>query len=129
MRLLLQLALILSVCFIGDFLHRVCGIPLPGNILAMLILFLLLCTKLVKVDQIAEMSDFFLKRLPFFFLPPTIGILAVYGVLKGNLILSHKGLSFLFFLLSILATIVTFAVTGKVTDIMVNVQKKRKKDA
>ncbi len=121
MRLLLQLALILSVCFIGDFLHRVCGIPLPGNILAMLILFLLLCTKLVKVDQIAEMSNFFLKRLPFFFLPPTIGILAVYGVLKGNLIL--------FFLLSVLATIVTLAVSGKVTDIMVNVQEKRKKDA
>ena len=121
MRLLLQLALILAVCFIGDFLHRVCGIPLPGNILAMLILFLLLCTKLVKVDQIAERSDFFLKRLPFFFLPPTIGILAVYGVLKGNLIL--------FFLLSVLATIVTLAVSGKVTDIMVNVQKKRKKDA
>ena len=121
MRLLLQLALILSVCFIGDFLHRVCGIPLPGNILAMLILFLLLCTKLVKVDQIAEMSDFFLKRLPFFFFFFSIGILAAYGVLEACL--------FLFFLLSILATIVTFAVTGKVTDIMVNVQKKRKKDA
>ena len=121
MRLLLQLALIFAVCFIGDFLHRVCGVPLPGNILAMLILFLLLCTKLVKVDQIAEMSNFFLKRLPFFFLPPTIGILAVYGVLKGNLIL--------FFLLSVLATIVTLAVSGKVTDIMVNVQEKRKKDA
>ena len=121
MRLLLQLALILSVCFIGDFLHRVCGIPLPGNILAMLILFLLLCTKLVKVDQIAEMSDFFLKRLPFFFLPPTTRPPADHGVLTPNLTPP--------LLPSVLATIVTFAVTGKVTDIMVNVQKKRKKDA
>ncbi|MDY6283909.1 MAG: CidA/LrgA family protein [Hallerella sp.] len=121
MRLLLQLALILSVCFIGDFLHRVCGIPLPGNILAMLVLFLLLCTKIVKVEQIEEMSNFFLKRLPFFFLPPTIGILAVYGVLKGSLLV--------FFLLCIFATIITMAVTGKITDILVNIQEKRKKDA
>lgn len=112
MRLLLQLALILSVCFVGDFLHRVCGIPLPSNILAMLVLFLLLCTKLVKVDQIAEMSDFFLKRLPFFFLPPTIGIIATYEVLKGKILL--------LVLLCIVATIFTMAITGKTTDFLVN---------
>ena len=112
MRLLLQLALILAVCFIGDFLHRVCGIPLPGNILAMLILFFLLCTKIVKVEQIAEMSAFFLKRLPFFFLPPAIGILGVYDVLKGNILV--------LLLLSIIATILTMAITGKVTDILLS---------
>jgi holin-like protein len=108
MRLLLQLALILSVCFIGDFFHRVCGFPLPSNITAMLILFFLLCTKIVKVEQIAEMSDFFLKRLPFFFLPPSIGILAVYGTLKGNIPV--------LILLCVVTTVFTMAVTGKVTD-------------
>ena len=120
MRLLLQLALILAVCFIGDFLPRVCGIPLPGNILTMLILFFLLCTKIVKVEQIAEMSAFFLKRLPFFFLPPAIGILGVYDVLKGNILV--------LLLLSIIATILTMAITGKVTDILLSrFEKKEKK--
>lgn len=119
MRLLLQLALILSVCFIGDFFHRVCGFPLPSNITAMLILFLLLCTKIVKVDQIAEMSHFFLKRLPFFFLPPSIGILAIYGILKGNILV--------LILLCIVATIFTMAVTGKVTEFLVERFEKRKR--
>ena len=118
MRLLLQLALIFAVCFIGDFLHRVCGVPLPGNILAMLILFLLLCTKIVKVEQIAEISDFFLKRLPFFFLPPAVGILAVYDILKGQILI--------LVFLCILATIITLAVSGKVTDILVTFSEKRK---
>lgn len=118
MRLLLQLALILSVCFIGDFFHRVCGFPLPSNITAMLILFLLLCTKIVKVDQIAEMSHFFLKRLPFFFLPPSIGILAIYGSLKGNIPV--------LVLLCVVATILTLAVTGKVTDFLVKRFERKK---
>ena len=118
MRLLLQLALILSVCFIGDFFHRVCGFPLPSNITAMLILFLLLCTKIVKVDQIAEMSNFFLKRLPFFFLPPCIGILAIYGQLKGNILILVA--------LCVFATILTMAVTGKVTEFLVKLFEKRK---
>lgn len=112
MRLLLQFALILSVCFIGDMLHRVCGIPLPGNILAMIILFLLLCTKLVKVEQIAEISDFFLKLLPFFFLPPTVGIISTYSVLKGNVLV--------LFFLCILTTIFTIAATGKASDFLID---------
>ena len=124
MRLLLQLALIFAVCFIGDFLHRVCGVPLPGNILAMLILFLLLCTKIVKVEQIAEISDFFCEvrirreNPPLFFLPPAVGILAVYDILKGQILI--------LVFLCILATIITLAVSGKVTDILVTFSEKRK---
>ena len=67
MRVLLQLALILGICYAGDLIHDYTGIPVPGNILGMLILLLLLCLKIVKLDQIREVSDFFLKRLSFFF--------------------------------------------------------------
>lgn len=84
----------------------------------MLILLLLLCTKIVKVDQIAEMSNFFLKRLPFFFLPPSIGILAIYGSLKGNIPV--------LVLLCVVATILTMAVTGKVTDFLVKRFERKK---
>lgn len=84
----------------------------------MLILLLLLCTKIVKVDQIAEMSNFFLKRLPFFFLPPSIGILAIYGSLKGNILV--------LVLLCVVATILTMAVTGKVTDFLVKRFERKK---
>ncbi len=118
MRLLLQLALILSVCFIGDVLHRVCGIPLPGNILSMLILLLLLCTKIVKVEQIEEMSNFFLKRLPFFFLPPAVGIISTYELLEGNILL--------LIFLCILVTVATIAASGKATDILLGLLERRK---
>lgn len=104
MRVLLQLALILGICYIGDLIHELTGIPIPGNILGMLILLLLLCLKIVKLEQIKEVSDFFLRRLAFFFLPPAIGLMLVGDDVKSQWPL--------LLILCIAITIVTMAATG-----------------
>ena len=104
MRILLQIALILGICYAGDLIHDYTGIPVPGNILGMLILLLLLCLKIVKLDQIKEVSDFFLKRLSFFFLPPAIGLMLVGDDVKSQWPI--------LLLLCIAITIVTMAMTG-----------------
>lgn len=104
MRILLQLALILGICYTGDLIHDFTGIPVPGNILGMLILLLLLCLKIVKLEQIREISDFFLKRLAFFFLPPAIGLMLVGDDVKSQWPL--------LLFLCIIITIITMAATG-----------------
>lgn len=110
MRILLQLALILGICYTGDLIHDYTGIPVPGNILGMLILLLLLCLKIVKLEQIREISDFFLKRLAFFFLPPAIGLMLVGDDVKSQWPL--------LLLLCIALTIVTMATTGWTVQIL-----------
>jgi holin-like protein len=104
MRVFLQLALILGICYAGDLIHDYTGIPVPGNILGMLILLLLLCLKIVKLDQIREVSDFFLKRLSFFFLPPAIGLMLVGDDVKSQWPL--------LLFLCIVITIITMVTTG-----------------
>lgn len=104
MRILLQLALILGICYVGELIHDYTGIPIPGNILGMLILLLLLCLKVIKLEQIREVSDFFLKRLAFFFLPPAIGLMLVGDDVKRQWPL--------LLILCIVLTIVTMAATG-----------------
>lgn len=104
MRVFLQLALILGICYAGDLIHDYTDIPVPGNILGMLILLLLLCLKIVKLDQIREVSDFFLKRLSFFFLPPAIGLMLVGDDVKSQWPL--------LLFLCIVITIVTMVTTG-----------------
>lgn len=117
MRILLQLALILGICYAGDLLHETTGIPIPGNILGMLILLLLLCLKIVKLEQIREVSDFFLKRLAFFFLPPAIGLMLVGDDVKNQWPL--------LLVLCIVITIITMATTGWVVQLL---NKKPNKD-
>lgn len=104
MRILLQLALILGISFAGELLHRYIGVPIPGNILGMLILLLLLCVKVVKLDRIKEVSDFFLKHIAFFFLPPSIGIMAA-----GEEVMSQWPL---LLFLCVALTIITLTATG-----------------
>ena len=121
MRILLQLALILGICYVGDLIHDITGIPVPGNILGMLILLLLLCLKIVKLEQIREVSDFFLKRLAFFFLPPAIGLMLVGDDVKSRWPL--------LLLLCIVITIVTMAATGWTVQLLCKKSKTADKSA
>ena len=116
MRILLQLALILGICYTGELIHNYTNIPIPGNILGMLILLLLLCLKVVKLDQIREVSDFFLKRLAFFFLPPAIGLMLVGDDIKSQWPL--------LLILCIVLTVVTMTITGWTVQLLC----KKKKD-
>jgi holin-like protein len=116
MRILLQLALILGICYTGELVHDYTGIPIPGNILGMLILLLLLCLKIIKLDQIREVSNFFLKHLSFFFLPPAIGLMLVSDDIKRQWPL--------LLLLCIVITVVTMATTGWTVQLLC----KKKKD-
>ncbi len=121
MRILLQLALILGICYVGDLIHDITGIPVPGNILGMLILLLLLCLKIVKLEQIREVSDFFLKRLAFFFLPPAIGLMLVGDDVKSQWPL--------LLLLCIVITVITMAATGWTVQLLCKKLKNADKSA
>lgn len=117
MRIPLQLAIIFAICLAGEFLHRIVGVPLPGNIIGMVLLLLLLCLKVVKLEHIADVSGFFLKHLALFFLPPSIAIMAA-----GDDILSRWPL---LLALCIAFTIVTIAMTGVSTQFLIRLQEKR----
>lgn len=104
MKLLRQLSIILVICFIGEVIHRFLHIPIPGNVLGMIILLIGLSTGLIKLSYIEEVSQFLLKHLAFFFVPAGVGIIACLNIIKGSLlsILAIVGIS----------TVVVMATTG-----------------
>ena len=115
MRIPLQLAIIFTICLAGEVLHRIVGIPLPGNIIGMVLLFSLLCLKVIKPEQISGVSSFFLNHLALFFLPPSIAIMAV-----GDDVLSKWPL---LLFLCIAFTLVTLAVSGRCTQLFIRKQE------
>ncbi len=117
MRIPLQLAVIFAICVAGEFLHRIVGIPLPGNIIGMVLLLALLCLKIIKPEQISGVSSFFLNHLALFFLPPSIAIMAV-----GDDVLSKWPL---LLFLCIIFTLATLAVSGRCTQIFIRKQEYR----
>ncbi len=110
MKLLRQFGFILIICYVGEIMKKVFSLALPGSIIGMIILFILLYTKLVKLDSLKEISDFLMDHLAFFFIPAGVGLLAYMGVLKKSwpVILG----------ISLITTILVAATTGLTIEFM-----------
>lgn len=110
LKLLRQAGIIVGICFIGELLQRLLKLPIPGNVLGMLILFTCLCTGVIKLEMINEISDFLLDHLAFFFIPAGVGLLACTDALNG------KWLAFLG--VCIITTIIVMIITGHTVQIL-----------
>lgn len=64
---LIEIVKIVVIYYISVFLSSM--IPIPSGLIGMLILFLAISIKLVKINEIEKYVDFILKHLAFFFIP------------------------------------------------------------
>lgn len=118
MKLLREMLIILAVYFVGEALSKFFHLPIPGNILGMLILLFLLCTKIVKVEMIDKVSTFLLDHLAFFFIPAGVGIVTAFNVLRGNTIK--------LLIVAVVSTFIIMAVSGIVVQFVINLSEKKK---
>lgn len=104
MKFLRQFAIILVICFLGEALHRVLNLPIPGSVVGMILLLLGLMTGVIKLKHIEETSEFLLDHLAFFFVPAGVGIISSLDVMKGNWVP--------IFVIIVISTIVVMVTTG-----------------
>lgn len=102
--MLKQFSIILSIYFLGELIQKTSGLPIPGNVMGMLILFFGLYTGIIKLSMIGKISDFFLENLAFFFLPAGVSLITCFTLLEG------KWTAIL--VVSLISTVITLAVTG-----------------
>lgn len=109
MKYLFQLAILMMLWAAGEVVSILLSpfISIPGSILGMLILFFLLSSGVIKEHHIQETSDFLLNNIAFFFVPASIGVVAVFS--------NHL---LLLFIIAIISTIVTMLVTMFVTQFL-----------
>lgn len=75
MSILNQIAIIFGVSLLGEIAAYILPFTFPSQIIALIILFVLLMTGVLKIEHIKEKSDFLLKNMAFFFIPAGVGIL------------------------------------------------------
>lgn len=102
--MLKQFSIILSIYFLGELLQKIFGLPIPGNILGMLILFFGLLAGIIKLEMINRITDFLLDNLAFFFLPAGVSLITCFSVLEGKWT-AVLGVS-------VISTVVILGVTG-----------------
>ncbi|MBB6631581.1 CidA/LrgA family protein [Clostridium algidicarnis] len=117
MKILKELMIILSFYLLGELIHNIFKVPVPGNIIAMIILLLSLMFNIIKLEQINNVSKFFLDNLAFFFIPAGVGLITSISLLKDNF---HKILFVCF-----ISTIIVMLVSAKTTSFLINRKRKR----
>ncbi|KGK98853.1 murein hydrolase transporter LrgA [Methanococcoides methylutens] len=110
MKRIIQFAIILSICFMGDVIHNILNLPIPGSVLGMLVLLALLLSGVLKLSMIEDVSNFLLKHLSFFFIPAAVGLITCFSILEG------KWIALLF--ISVVSTIIIVVVTGITVQIL-----------
>ena len=83
MKVFREAIIIFGIYLLGVLITDITGVPIPGNVIGMVILFLLLYLKVIKVEQISTISNFFLEHLAFFFIPAGVGLISSFSVIKN----------------------------------------------
>jgi holin-like protein len=75
------LALLVGFFLLGNLLHRV-GVPIPGGVLGLLLLYGALTTGLVPLAWLQRASDLLLRHMVLLFVPLTVGLMDLGRVLS-----------------------------------------------
>lgn len=120
MKYLKQLMIIMLFSFIGELLNYIIPLPIPASIYGMLLLFIALCTKVVKLEQIEETGEYLLSIMLIFFVPAAVGITDTFFQYKNSMLQIVA--------IVIVSTIVVMSVTGLVSQLVVKITNKKGKN-
>ena len=119
MKYLKEIAIIFGITMVGELLNEMIPLPVPAGVYGLFILLGLLCTKVVKLEDVSATGNLLLDLMPLMFIPAAVGLIEKYAELTTILVP--------FIVISALSTLIVMTVTGKTTEIILHRQKKEEK--
>ena len=86
MKLYVQFMIIVLLSFIGEGISTYFQLPIPGSILGLILLFLALEFKLLRLRHVNAVGNFLLANMTILFLPPAVGIMEKFDVIAPYLL-------------------------------------------
>ena len=119
MKYLSQFLIILFFSLLGELLQALIPLPISASIYGFVLLFIALCTGLLKPEKVSVAADWLISIMPLLFVAPAANILVHFQVIAPALasILA----------VIVISTLVIFAVAGMVTRLFV--KKEDEEDA
>ena len=112
-----QILLLSLMGVFGTVLSAILPIAIPPSILGMIILLVLLVVKIIRLEHIQDISHLLLAYMGLLFIPPVVNVAAQLDLL-GNQI-------FIFFIICIISTILTFLSSLGAAKLVMLIQRKR----
>ena len=120
MKFLKQICVIFLVCLAGSLISNLLPFAFPGSVISMILMFCLLLSGALKLEQISLASDFLLGNMAFLFVPTVVGIVEYVPILLDNLVA--------FLVIIAATTILTFAAAAYTVTAVIRLQQRKKGD-
>ncbi|GIN40979.1 MULTISPECIES: CidA/LrgA family protein [Heyndrickxia] len=108
--LICQIFLLWVINELGTFIVNILHIPVPGNIIGMLLLLIFLLTGIIQLKWVDIGASLLNKHLSFFFIPISVGLMTL-----GSIFMS-SGIRLLFIL--VLSAIIGIIGTGLTSQLL-----------
>lgn len=118
MKYLFQFMIILLFVFMGEVCEYFINLPIAGSIYGLLLLFIALCTRVVKLEWVSDIADWFHSIMALFFIAPAVAVIDIWSEISGIWY-------YLVFLL-VVTYVVTMVITGKTADFLLKKHKDKK---
>lgn len=118
MKYLKQFTVILGVCLLGELVRFVLPLPIPASVYGLLLMLVFLLTGIIKLHQVETAADFLISIMSPMFIPAAVALMDQLSVLRAILLP--------FMVINFVGMVATFAVTGRVSQFILNRKKGEK---
>lgn len=118
MKIIKQFTIIFLICLIGNYISSILPFVFPGNIISLILLFILLDKNILKEKSVNLVGDFLLANMGLFFIPSAVGIMNNYQAISSILLK--------FSLIIVFSTVFTFFISSKTVSLVIFLQEIRK---
>lgn len=120
MKYVFQIGLISGISLAGELLYKLLPFPVPASVYGLVLLFLLLSTKVVRLSWVEETADFMVAIMPVLFVEPSVKLMTSFGLIRGH--------AAALIAVCVVSTVAAIAVTGVAAQAVIR-RKKRKEGA
>lgn len=117
MKYIFQIGIIAIVSLIGELLYFFIPLPIPASVYGLVLMFILLCTKVIKLSQVEDVAGFMLAIMPILFIEPSVGLMTSTEAIAGKAVI--------LILMCVLSTFAVTAVTGLVAQAIIRRKNKK----
>lgn len=110
MKYLYQFLIIVCFTFLGETLNRLIPLPVPAAVYGLVLLFLALQLRIVKLEHVKTAGDWLIGIMGILFVAPTVNILGCWDKIAPHLLPIT--------VIVVLSTVVVFGVAGLVTKVL-----------
>ena len=115
MKYIREFGIIIVISLIGELLNYLIPLPIPSSIYGLVIMFLCLHFKIVKIADVKKTAVFLIEIMPLMFIPAAVGIIESWDIIKPNVIA--------YAIITIVSTVLVMAVAGRVTQFVISHSK------